>query len=80
MPALSDGSSEVVNNMEKADMCVKVFQEVHNSKSLGDCGLLRREEILRTEGWKLNAVSSEKDFLNVFFSLQELKQAVQAGA
>lgn len=80
MPALSDGRSEAVNNMEKANMCVKVFQEVHNSKSLGDYGLLRREEILRTEGWKLNVVSSEKEFFNVFFSLKELKQAVQAGA
>lgn len=80
MPALCDGRSEALNNMEKANMCVKVFQEVHNSKSLGDYGLLRREEILRIEGWKLNFVSSENDFFNVFYSLKELKQAVQAGA
>lgn len=71
-----------VDNLDKANVCVKVFQEVHNSKSFGDYGLRRREEILKEEGWKLDAVNSESNDYNlffVFFSLKEVKQAVQNG-
>lgn len=45
MPALNDGCVEAVENKEKATMCVKVFQEVHNSASLGDEGFRMRKEM-----------------------------------
>lgn len=80
MPALSDGCSDVVNNLDKANVCVKVFQEVHNSKSLGDYAFRRREDILNEEGCKLNAMAPESVDYNMFFSLKEVKQAVRDGA
>ena len=80
MPALNDGSIEAAKNKEKANMCVKAFQEVHNSTSLGVENIKMREETLKSEGWKLDFVSKESNSYNVFFSLKELKDAVQAGA
>ena len=86
MPALNDGSTEAVKNKEKAKecekarMCDKAFQEVHNSTSLGVENIKMREETLKSEGWKLDFVREESNSYNVFFSLKELKDAVQAGA
>ena len=80
MPALNDGGAEAVKNKEKASMCVKASQEVHNSTSLGVENINMREETLKSEGWKLDFVSEESNSYNVFFSLKELKDALQAGA
>ena len=80
MPVLKDGGAEAVSNEEKANMCAKTFQEVHNSKSLGEEGIRNREEMLRTEGWRLRDTEERNSPYNLFFSLRELKSAVQAGA
>ena len=79
MPALNDGSIEAVKNKEKASMCVKFFQDVHNSTSLGVENIKMREETLKSEGWKLYYFTEESNSYNVF-SLKELKDALQAGA
>ena len=80
MPVLKSRDAEAVSAIEKASMCVKVFQEVHNSKSLGEEGLRNREEVLRVEGWKLNNTDTENHSYNLFFSLKELRSAIHAGA
>lgn len=79
-PVLKNGSSEAVFSKDKADMCAKVFQDVHNSKSLSEESLRLRENILQMEGWKLiNSAETIKDY-NKYFSIKELKDAIQAGA
>lgn len=80
MPVLKSEDIEAVNAIEKANMCAKVFQEVHNSASLGEEGQRTREEVLRVEGWKLSCTSEENHSYNLFFNLKELKSAVYAGA
>lgn len=61
-------------------MCVKVFQDIHNSKSLDEEGVKKREETLKEEEWKLNYDGEDNSSYNVFFSMKELKEAVHAGA
>lgn len=61
------------------EKCVKTFQDVHNSKSLGHEGLREREELLKADEWKLNYVGERNRSYNAFFSLKELKDAVKTG-
>ena len=55
VPGLNDGCFETVG-IEKADMPVKIFQDVLNPKSLGEDGFRIEEEVLKAEKWKLKYI------------------------
>lgn len=76
IPALLEGDIEAVTNKEKADVFVEVFQALHSSGELGDL----RKEIMLKESWKLDRSLDDNSSINLFFSLQELQEAVQSGS
>lgn len=80
MPVLKNKDIEAASSIEKANMCVKAFQEVHNSTSLGEEGLRNREDVLRAEGWQSNDTAEGNRPYNSFFSLKEVRSAIHAGA
>lgn len=80
IPVLTDGQKEAVNNKEKADMCAKVFKDVHNSKHLGQEILRLRREVLIENKSKLDGGIDTNNQYNLFFSLKEVEEAIQAGA
>lgn len=61
-------------------MCVQAFKTVHSAKNVGEEAQWRRNKIMQKEDQKLHFNSDNSDPGNVFFSLHELKRAVQAGS
>lgn len=49
MPVLNNEGTVDVNCKEKADICVKIFQDVHNSKSMREDGIRAKEEVLKAK-------------------------------
>lgn len=79
IPVLVEGGREVVSNKDKADLLVRSFQQVHSDKNVGRDGLIRRELMLKQEGYKLNKNNDNSYVINLFFSLHELRRAIRRG-
>lgn len=77
IPVLVEGCREMVSNKDKADLLVRSFQQVHSGKNVGIDGLIRRELMLKQEGYKLNKNNDNSDVSNLFFSFHELRRAIR---
>ena len=66
-----------MSNMEKADMLVECFQDVHRSECAGQERSMRRAEVLTANQWKLERRQENDSPINVNFSTKELMEAVR---
>ena len=80
VPILQSEGQEAVDNKAKADLLnIKTFKTVHSSENIRPASKKKREEKLKNENFKLEYNNDNTNVVNTFFSLQELKQAVQKG-
>lgn len=80
IPVLQKGEVEAVTNQEKADMFVGNFQAVHSAKEQGTVKGCIRSELLLKNKRKLEENLENDNPINLFFSMKELREAIDSGA
>ena len=67
------------SDIEKAAMCESKFKDVHRGANIGEEGIRKRNETLRQHIFKLGVNDDNADCVNLYFSIEELRRAINNG-
>ena len=73
------GSYSEDSDIKKAQMCESKFKDVHRGANIGEEGIRKRNETLRQHIFKLGVNDDNADCVNLYFSIEELRRAINNG-
>ena len=79
MPVLEEEGVVATSDVEKAKLCEDKFKAVHSGTNIGEEGIRKRNETLRQHISKLEINEDNSDTVNLYFSLEELRRAINKG-